>query len=98
MGNRSKVVVAAAAGVGLQTVRRAHRRARLRAAAEGIQQAILPTHTGSGVDEAPAAGEAHAPGHQHLGPDARHQVDTGTDRRADQAPARYSGQRQPDQG
>lgn len=72
MGNRSKYLVvssAAAAGVaGIRALARARRRARLRRAAEGIVDAIMP----SVADEAPSmtpvavGDEAHAPGHQHL--------------------------------
>jgi hypothetical protein len=72
MGNRSKVVMGAAAaggaGAGIRAVRRARRRARLRAAAEGIQGTILPTHTPPGVEQEPMADESHAPGHQHTLP------------------------------
>jgi len=75
MGNRSRFVVGAAAvtgaGIGIQAVRRARRRARLRAMAEGIQDSILPTHTPPGIEEQPKADESHAPGHKHLGPPVR---------------------------
>jgi hypothetical protein len=77
MGNRSRYVVvgSAAAGVAGAALVRARRRARLRHAAEGIGEAIMP----SVGEEAPAttpvaAGdESHAPGHRHLeiGPDVR---------------------------
>jgi hypothetical protein len=71
MGNRSRylVVSSAAAGViGFRAMVKARRRARLRRAAEGIVDAIMP----SVADETPsttpvATGDtAHAPGHQHL--------------------------------
>jgi hypothetical protein len=45
----------------------ARRRARLRRAAAGIRDAVLPTHrTDLPSDRQPGADEAHAPGHQHL--------------------------------
>jgi hypothetical protein len=71
MGNRSRYVAVSSAAVGVVGVRallRARRRARLRRAAEGIADAIMP----SLADEAPsmtpvaAPDEAHAPGHQHM--------------------------------
>jgi hypothetical protein len=71
MGNRSRYVAvtsAAVSVVGVRAVLRARRRARLRRAAEGIADAIMP----SVADEAPSttpvpvSDEAHAPGHQHL--------------------------------
>lgn len=84
MGNRSRLVVGAAAatgaGAGIQAVRRARRRARLRAIAEGIQDSILPTHLPPGVEEGPTADESHAPGHQHLGPPDQTDADAMPDR------------------
>ena len=70
MGNRSRyVAVSAAVGaVGVRALLRARRRARLRRAAEGMVDAIMP----SVADEAPSttpvpvADEAHAPGHHHM--------------------------------
>jgi len=68
MGNRSKyLVVTAAAGTALAAARR---RSRLRRAAEGIQDAILPTHV---VDDLPSdrvvdLEEGRAPGHRHVEP------------------------------
>ena len=66
MGNRSRYVAttAAAATAALVTARR---RARLRRAAEGMREAILPTHAVDLPGEPVATvDEAHAPGHQHL--------------------------------
>lgn len=68
MGNRSKyaVVTAAATSAALLANRR---RARLRRAAEGIRDTILPTHvTDLHTDMPSGTDEAHAPGHQHLPP------------------------------
>jgi hypothetical protein len=71
MGNRSRYVVIGSATAGLAGVRalvRARRRARLRHAAVGFVDAVMP----SVGDEVPSAAptaiadEAHAPGHQHL--------------------------------
>jgi len=67
MGNRSRylAVTTAAATAAAVTARR---RARLRRAAEGMRDAILPTHVADLPTETKSAGdEAHAPGHQHLG-------------------------------
>lgn len=66
MGNRSKyLAVTAAAGAAVAAARR---RSRLRRAAEGIQDTILPTHV---VEDLPSdrmvdLDEAHAPGHRHV--------------------------------
>jgi len=66
MGNRSRFVAlgAAASGAALLSKRRRDRR---KAFAEGIEDAILPTHGDTGLpsDRGPVADEAHAPGHQH---------------------------------
>lgn len=71
MGNRSRYVAVSSAAVGVVGIRallRAGRRARLRRAAGGIADAIMPSVT----DEAPSTtplpvpDEAHAPGHQHV--------------------------------
>lgn len=64
MGARSRYVAASAATVG--AVLAARRRARLRRAAEGVRDAILPTHVVDLPYEEGRADEAHAPGHQHL--------------------------------
>jgi len=65
MGNRSKYVAVTAAAIGAAVA--AKRRARWRAAADGIQDAIMPTHViESPTDPEPLADEAHAPGHEHL--------------------------------
>lgn len=65
MGNRSRYLAATAAVAGGALA--ARRRARLRRAAEGIRDTILPTHvTDLPSDREPGADEAHAPGHQHL--------------------------------
>lgn len=67
MGNRSRyvAVTAAAASAALASARR---RARLRRAADGVREAILPSHVVDLPTESrPGADEAHAPGHQHLG-------------------------------
>lgn len=67
MGNRSKfVAVGGLATAGLLLRRR---RARLRAVAKGIGEAILPTAVAETeramvLDAGP--GDGHAPGHQHL--------------------------------
>lgn len=69
MGNRSRYVAAAAA-LGAGSAIAARRRARLRLAARGIHDAILP----GGTDElladppGPSGDVAHAPGHSHLAP------------------------------
>jgi hypothetical protein len=73
MGNRSKFVTGAAAVTGMLGVRRvrgARRRARLNAAADGIQESILPTHVPPSTEPLPSADVAHAPGHTHLAPAA----------------------------
>ena len=68
MGNRSKyLAVTALAGTAVAPARR---RARLRRAAEGIRDTILPTHV---IEDLPSdrvtdLDDAHAPGHRHLGP------------------------------
>lgn len=67
MGNRSKYVavttVAAAAAVA------GRRRARLRGAAAGIRESIMPTYpTEMTTTPVPGSDDAHAPGHQHLPP------------------------------
>jgi hypothetical protein len=64
VGNRSKfIAMTAAAGAAVVAVRR---RARLRLAAEGIGETILPSVRTEGVAAGEAAGEGHAPGHRHL--------------------------------
>jgi hypothetical protein len=58
------VVGAAAAGAAIVASRR---RNRIRRAADGIREAILPTHvTELPTDPQPSEDEAHAPGHRHL--------------------------------
>lgn len=58
------VAITAAAAAGAPAARR---RARLRHAAEGIRDTILPTHrTDLPSDRQPSADESHAPGKQHL--------------------------------
>lgn len=67
MGNRSRyaAVSAAAAAAALASARR---RARLRRAAEGVRDAIMPTHVADApVASDPPEDDAHAPGHRHLG-------------------------------
>lgn len=64
MGNRSKYLAVTAAAAGGALV--ARRRARLRRAAEGIRDSILPTHVGPTAEQDLGIDEAHAPGHQHL--------------------------------
>lgn len=71
MGNRSRFVVVGSAAAGVAGVRalvRAGRRARLRRAAEGFVDVLMPSVGGEAPStELPATGdEAHAPGHQHL--------------------------------
>ena len=70
MGNRSKFFAASAtAGAAGLAVLRARRHARLEHAAEGIADAIMPSIADNRPPEPePVADEAHAPGHQHLGP------------------------------
>lgn len=63
MGNRSKYVAATAVAAGILGARR---RARLRAAAEGIRTTILPTHGHDWPSDSEPVGEGHAPGHAHL--------------------------------
>lgn len=72
MGNRSRYVVGAAVVVGGGAAA-ARRRARLRAAAQGIHDAILPTHDDGGLPADLGTGPdvAHAPGHRHLPPEPR---------------------------
>ena len=67
MGNRSRYLAATAAAAGAAVVR-SRRRARLRRAAAGIQDTILPTRHLDDLpsDREPGADESHAPGHQHL--------------------------------
>jgi hypothetical protein len=71
MGNRSKfiAVTSAAAGVaGMRSLAKRRRRARLRRAAEGIGETLMPS-VAEGMPSAlplPAGDEAHAPGHRHL--------------------------------
>lgn len=68
MGNRSRFVAATAAAAGLTVA--ARRRARLRAAAAGVRDAILPSHLPDATTEPSVEDdEAHAPGHRHLPPD-----------------------------
>jgi hypothetical protein len=67
MGNMSKFVAAGSLVTAGLVARK--RRARLRAAAEGIGDAILPTVVAenrltTALDD--AVGEGHAPGHSHL--------------------------------
>lgn len=64
MGNRSKYLTVTAAAAGGALI--ARRRARLRRAAEGIRDSILPTHLGPTTDQEVGIDDAHAPGHQHL--------------------------------
>ena len=65
MGNRSKFLAVGAAAAGGALV--ARRRARMRRVAEGIRDAILPTHVDDlSTDARPTADDAHAPGHQHM--------------------------------
>jgi hypothetical protein len=64
MGNRSKFMVASAAVTAGVLARK--RRARLRAAAEGIGETILPTSLSEPSSD-DRVGEGHAPGHQHVG-------------------------------
>lgn len=67
MGNRSRfVALGSAAAAAAMAARR--RRLRLRRAAEGIQEAILPSHVLDLRDEPSPSVEGHAAGHQHLGP------------------------------
>lgn len=71
MGNRSRYVVVGSAAAGVAGVRalvRARRRARLRRAAEGIVDAIMPSVHDSPPPTTPIAigDDAHAPGHQHI--------------------------------
>lgn len=68
MGNRSKYLAVTAAASSAMIA--ARRRARLRRAAAGIQDAILPTHTIGGLpsDRAIDFDDAHASGHRHVGP------------------------------
>ena len=63
MGSRSRYV---AGSVALGALVAARRRARLRRAAEGVREAILPSHVIDLPYEERIADEAHAPGHQHL--------------------------------
>jgi hypothetical protein len=71
MGNRSKFVVVSAAAATAAALA-ARRRARLRRAAENIQDAIMPTRGDwPFLDEKPIADEAHARGHRHLTLEAR---------------------------
>lgn len=66
MGNRSRYVVvgSAAAGMaGLRALLRARRRARLRRAAGGFVDAVVPSVAG---EAGPIGDEAHAPGHRHV--------------------------------
>jgi hypothetical protein len=67
MGNRSRYVAVTAAAATAAVVS-ARRSARLRQAADGVRQTILPSHV---VDlptaAAPPGDESHAPGHRHLG-------------------------------
>lgn len=71
MGNRSRYVVGAVVVGGAAAAVR--RRARLRAAAQGIHDAILPTHDDGGLPADLGTGPdvAHAPGHRHLPPTSR---------------------------
>lgn len=68
MGNRSKyVAVGTAAAAGALAARR---RARLRRAADAVQDTILPTRVMDlRTEPAPSPGEGGAPGHQHRRPD-----------------------------
>ena len=68
MGNRSKYLAVAAAGTAVAALRR---RSRLRHAAEGIHDTILPTHAVEDLPIFPSdrvldLDEAHAPAHRHL--------------------------------
>jgi hypothetical protein len=66
MSSRSRYVAAAAVVGGGALVAR---RWRLRRAAEGIRDTIMPTHVQDlPTDPAPREDEAHAPGHRHLAP------------------------------
>lgn len=67
MGNRSRYVAVTAAAATAAVIS-ARRRARLRQAADGVREAILPTHVVDlPTDTRPEDDEAHAPGHRHLG-------------------------------
>lgn len=71
MGNRSRYVVISTAAAGIAGIRalvRARRRARLRRAAEGFVDAIMPSVADKAPSTAPTVigDEAHAPGHRHL--------------------------------
>jgi len=76
MGNRSRFIAltSAAAGVaGVRALARTRRRARLRRAAEGIGETVMPSVAAElpSVSLPLAAGdEAHAPGHRHLSMEA----------------------------
>jgi hypothetical protein len=65
VGNRSKYVAFTVAAAAAVVMRR--RRSRLRAAARGIRNTILPTAVPDATTEPlVSADDAHAPGHRHL--------------------------------
>jgi hypothetical protein len=76
MGNRSRFIAltSAAAGVaGMRSLARKRRRARLRRAAEGIAETVMPSVAAEMPSVAmprPVGDDAHAPGHRHLSTDA----------------------------
>ena len=72
MGNRSRYLAFAATAAGAAALARRRRHARLNAAAEAMQQAVMPTHAVEAPAEwtmPPDAG--HAPGKRHL---SRHEA------------------------